>query len=278
MRFNKKYKLHLITKATDDLRLQLKRIRVEGNKMIATNGTILAVVPIEDNEERLTIDNPLVFNKKVLKREKEIVVEREELKIVSEMYPDWRSVVNDYTGTREPLIHISFNAKELAILAESMGTEMVTLTKMPDKPFKAILVTSCPMDYESKTSEFGLLSPLSKHNMEFPQLYLETLIEQKQEKEDKEKFIERRKEIFSTWQERTTLCGRKVKIIYLTEPEYVLNELQKEFLGVYYSYPNRCYQTTKGHLGDVGQFLIKWKLTCTNCSSNTLSTYIGVKE
>lgn len=172
IRLKKRYRLDKVV-SKGDFRPTLKFIKIEGDRAIATDGYILANVPIENSDGKRKIKNLLlnpaawlraVKNKK--QGDKYLVETVDETnkkgsKIADLDMPDYPNWEKTVPSGKKHKIEIGLNAEYLYDLSQALGEERIILSIDPKNPEAAILTRPfCNDAEEEKTLAFGLIMPI----------------------------------------------------------------------------------------------------------------------
>ena len=164
MKLDKKYKPE---KALGkEGRFQTEHAKLDGSNLIATDGRILAVIPVEVGEndrDGLIPKVALTGCRKGLKGRQvptlicgeAITLEAQGIRVyppADDKFPNWEKVIKELDGHQEAVGEITLNARLLYNLAQALGTESVRLTFHGDaRPVRADAV-----DGEA----YGVIMPL----------------------------------------------------------------------------------------------------------------------
>jgi hypothetical protein len=195
MRFEKKFKVHKAC-SNESFRPALCSVRFTGKRLVATDGDILAVVPVISNESDKDTPNniPAEAIQKAVSGYKKIEAEvysngsievKNQTKAseqpswsrfekVNEKYPAYpRLVVKAKKVAEKPLFKVALNVSMLSRLAEAMGTKTVTLS-FDQHDFEEcenflsyqnqISVEPGPKDKRENNESYGLIMPIRLNN------------------------------------------------------------------------------------------------------------------
>jgi DNA polymerase III sliding clamp (beta) subunit (PCNA family) len=178
---NRMYKLEKVT-SNDELRPALNHILIEKDYAVATNGHVLAKVPMELNGETAGLLNPAALtaarkyqklpdlnisikdNVVTINEIDKIGLVKKDVHLLTrytlggedEAFPNWKSVI----PKQEQKHKIGFNVNLLNDLAEAMGTDSIVLEIDICDRYKGMIVR--PLDVDNKAA--GLLMPLRIDN------------------------------------------------------------------------------------------------------------------
>lgn len=169
MKINKHYKLDKAV-STDEMRPILQKIYIDENVAVATDSKIMAIVPVELNEEderKVMIDadvltvarayppaegaelNIELAEGKVILENRITMPQQLQLLKAEEMFPDYMSIM----PKGDPKFSVAINIKDLNRLSNAFGcTKLILGVYGNDKPIRVI-----PMSETSK--EIGLCMP-----------------------------------------------------------------------------------------------------------------------
>lgn len=153
MKLNKKYKIELAAADKSDYRYKLQEIEFDGERLIATNGHILAIVPVEKGET----DTPGGISPDVIKTARSITKKTDtielELNGVAKLsngvimprqskdgtYPNWKVISDNFVSSGHK---IAFNVNLLKKLADAITQDGCVILDLPETNLEAIKVTS----------------------------------------------------------------------------------------------------------------------------------------
>jgi DNA polymerase III sliding clamp (beta) subunit (PCNA family) len=174
MKIDSDYKIELAC-SVDPMREPLQNILIEDGNAIATNGHILAVVPVvmQDNDNRSFIIPKEVFAfARETQSSKEIIVdciaegkliingkhEVDSIGIPKQQFPNWKTVLPK--NEDKPEYEIAFNFDYLKDMAEILGTPFLKLSFYGKK--KAIKIEPyCKPENRKQWQQYGLLMPVT---------------------------------------------------------------------------------------------------------------------
>ncbi len=166
LRLKKRYRLEKVVCKCES-RPALMSIKIEGDRAIATDGNILASVPIENSNGKRKLKDRLLSSaawlRAVKKKSKDdsYLVEAKPDELTKEQYVNWRSVVPD--GEKHTL-QIGLNTDYLYDLSQALGGDgRVVLSIDPENSSGSILVKPFldifDDEKEEKNPAFGLIMP-----------------------------------------------------------------------------------------------------------------------
>ncbi|MFH1997369.1 MAG: hypothetical protein ABII94_01600 [Patescibacteria group bacterium] len=164
MKIESKYKLDKIT-ANDSSRPAMNHVFIEDNIAVATNGHVLAIVPVEIEEGDtggILSKDSFVAARKLAKKNNDLQIKlngTEELIDGTQRprldlkYPDYKLAIQDYSG--EETRKICLNAKYLYELSQALGTDLITL-EITESNTRTIIIHNLSLTSERPVSGFIL--------------------------------------------------------------------------------------------------------------------------
>jgi len=170
LRLKERFRLDKVV-SQDNNKLIMQYVKIEDDRAIATDGYILANVPIENSSKKRKTQlllHPAVWLRAVKKKRKDgYVVDAKEDEmsgkgspVPDDYFPDWKKVVPD---GKNHSFKIGLQAKYLYDLSQALGgDDRIVLSIDPDNRRAAIMVKSF-RDYFSDGDEntaLGLIMPI----------------------------------------------------------------------------------------------------------------------
>ncbi len=158
IKIDRRYRLEKAV-SKDENRVALQHVKIEGNRAIATDGHILADVPIKRGKsgKRNRLLKYKAWKKLVAKEKKSYETEFIESDFTEDLpipYPNWKKVVPDGFSHK---FELGINARLLYNLSQALGEDRVRLSIDQSSSKVAILVE--PFESES-SGEKGLIMPV----------------------------------------------------------------------------------------------------------------------
>lgn len=169
MKINKKCKIELIA-SKDETRSAINDPYLDGNLLVATDGRKMVVLTVEleegDTDGYISKEALIQARKLAIKNNPSIIsAKQESLRLANgtilqrksdTQFPKWKQVIPEKNDNRK---EISFNAKFLWEMAQSMGAENVKISILDEKSPLIIY----PLLFDNPGSkDYGVLMPVCK--------------------------------------------------------------------------------------------------------------------
>ncbi len=161
IKIDKRYRLEKAV-SKDENRVALQYVKIEGNRAIATDGHILADIPIKRGKfgKRNFLLKSESWKKLVAKEKKDYEIELDVSGFAEKppiSYPNWKKVVPDGSSHK---FEFGINAKFLYSLSQALGEDRVKLSIDQSSSEVAILVEPMVDFGEDSRGEKGLIMPV----------------------------------------------------------------------------------------------------------------------